>query len=119
MRHSYRVSLLLAAGLCAASAQAFAADAIQDCVDLSGSQQVSRFGGQYVLVADGSDYYRLSVGSSCDGLQLATRFELSTEGQAGRVCPSGTRVKLNKGDCKISKVERIDEAAYTRYSRRS
>lgn len=118
MRHTHRITLLLALGLCAASAQAVAGEAIQECVELSGSQQVSRFGTQYVLVADGDAYYRLSVSSSCDGLQMATRFDVSADGQAGRICPSGTRVKLNKDDCKVSAVERIDETAYARYNKR-
>ncbi|KRC33996.1 MULTISPECIES: hypothetical protein [unclassified Lysobacter] len=118
MRHTHRLSLLIALGLCAISAPALAGDAIQDCVDLSGSQQVSRFGTQYVLVADGDTYYRLSVGSSCDGLPLATRFELSADGQGGRICPTGTRVKTNNANCKINAVERIDAGDYARYTKR-
>ncbi|MEG3788961.1 hypothetical protein V1318_02380 [Lysobacter sp. CCNWLW3] len=118
MRHPHRLALSLAFGLCALSAQALAGEAVQDCVELSGSQQVSRFGSQYVLVADGGSYYRLSVSSSCDGLQMATRFDVAADGQSGRICPSGTRVKLNKDDCKVTAVERIDEAAYARYNKR-
>ncbi|UHQ21509.1 hypothetical protein LVB77_12530 [Lysobacter sp. 5GHs7-4] len=118
MRHPHRLSLLLAIGLSGLSASALAGEALSGCVELSGSQQVSRFGTQYVLVADGSDYYRLGVSSSCDGLQLATRFDISAEGQSGKICPSGTRVKLNKDECKVNSVERIDETAYARYTRR-
>ena len=86
-------------------------------VTLSGNQQISRFGNQYVLVRDGDAYYRLQA-DGCDKLSLATRFELQAESQAGRICPRDTLIETNTGKCKAAKAELIDEATYLRYQRR-
>ena len=114
----FRLLLLSSLAACAMSAQAAApADELAECTNLSGAQQVSRFGNQYIFVRDGDAFYRLHTGN-CDKLALATRFEIFGDSEKGRICPSGTQVKTNTGKCNISRIERIDEATYRRYQRR-
>ena len=118
MRVPYRVSVLLVLMVCAASAQAATGkEAVQACVDLSAAHKVLGYGSQLVLVADGDAHYRLKVDNSCDALATATRFQLSSAGQAGRICPEGTSVKTNDDNCDVTSVERIDARTYSRYLR--
>lgn len=118
MQVPYRASVLLALMVCAASAQATTGgEQVQECVDLSAEHKVNRYGNQFVLVADGDAHYRLNVDNACDGLAMATRFQLSSGGQVGRICPEGTSVKTNDDRCKITSVERIDAKTYSRYVR--
>lgn len=116
MRRTYRISALVLLALCAT--QASAAEPIDGCVDLTGSQQINRYGGKAVLVADGGAFYKLDLGSTCDQLATSTRYTLSSDGAAGRVCPTGTRVRLNSGSCAVRTVERIDQSTYEGYRRR-
>ncbi|MDQ3206743.1 MAG: hypothetical protein M3Q40_09645 [Pseudomonadota bacterium] len=74
-------------------------------------------GSQFVPAQDGDAYYRIDVDPSCDGLALSTRFELSTQGQAGRVCPQDSQVVTNRGGCQVSSVKRIDSRHHARYLR--
>lgn len=117
MRH--RITVLLVLAVVSAGAQAAPkGEAVSDCVDLGAGHVVSRYGSQFVLVADGDARYRVNVDSGCDALGLATRLELSTAGQAGRVCPASTRVKTNEGSCDVESVQRIDAATYARFMRK-
>jgi hypothetical protein len=116
MKAASRIAVFALTTLSAGAAFA-APQAIQECATLSGNQQISRFGNQYVLVRDGDAYYRLQA-DGCDKLSLATRFELQAESQAGRICPRDTLIETNTGKCKAAKAELIDEATYLRYQRR-
>ncbi|QNP40727.1 hypothetical protein [Lysobacter solisilvae (ex Woo and Kim 2020)] len=117
MNAAFRIAALALTSLCAGTAFAAPAQAIQECATLSGNQQISRFGNQYVLVRDGDTYYRLQA-DRCDKLSLATSFELQAESQSGRICPRDTQIETNTGKCKATRAEVIDEATYLRYQRR-
>ncbi len=117
MKGSLRIATFALCALCAGAAQAAAGQALGECTTLSGSQQVSKFGNQYVLVRDGDTYYRLAA-DGCNKLSMATKFQLSAESQPNRICPTQTRVETNAGSCTASKAELIDEATYRRYMRR-
>src|SRR5262245_50254711 len=98
---------LAAAAVCAGTAYAASNEPLKKCVSLSGSQQVSRFGSQYVLVHDGDTYYRLHA-DRCDKLSLATRFALRAESQSDRICPADTQIQTNTGNCTAYKADVID-----------
>lgn len=117
MQAPFRLIILSLLATCAMAAQAAPAEPVQECTSLSGTQQVSRFGNQYVLVRDGDSFYRLHA-DNCDKLALATRLEIQADSQNGQICPKGTRVTTNTGHCAISRIERIDEATFRRYRRR-
>lgn len=119
MQTRFRLPAFFALALCAPVAYAApAGEPVQECVELGGGHKVSRYGSQFVLVEDGDARYRVSVDSDCDVLSLATRIELSTDGEEGRVCPSGSQVKTNNGECSVALVERIDAQTHARYLRR-
>ncbi|GAB3093626.1 hypothetical protein GCM10027159_09510 [Lysobacter terrae] len=108
---------LAAATVCAGTAQAAPSAPLKECVSLSGSQQATRFGSQFVLIHDGDTYYRLHA-DRCDKLSLATRVTVRADSQPDRICPSDTRIETNTGNCIASKVETIDETTYRRYQHR-
>ena len=106
----------LAFAAVAGPAQAASGEPLKECINFSGNHEVSRFGSQYVLVHDGDAYYRLQA-DHCDKLSMATRVTIQTDKQIDRVCPEGTRIETNAGNCRASKAETIDEATWRRYQR--
>lgn len=119
MHTSYRVAALLALAAAATTAHATTGgEPMEECVDLSASHAVHRSGSQYLLVADSEAHYRVEMVDSCGTLPLASRFAISTNGQAGRLCPVGTRVKTNLDSCRVRAVERIDSDTYARLRRK-
>lgn len=113
MHFIHRAAALLALAAVAAAAHAATATTpVEDCVDLHGSHTVHRSGERFLLVADRAAHYRVDLAGSCGTLPLASRFSISTRGQAGRLCPSGTRVKTDLDSCRVAEVVRIDAQTF-------
>ncbi|MGH8083622.1 MAG: hypothetical protein ACREP7_23805 [Lysobacter sp.] len=105
------------AALLSFAASAAYADPIDACVDLSAKPKISRLGDKGVLVKDTDSYYRLNL-RSCYDLSFTQQFQIATEKQKDRLCPTGTRVRTNRDNCEVTQVEKIDEAAYRKYGGR-
>ena len=98
--------LLLAMALAMAPIAAFAGDAITECVDLGDDQEIVRAGGgQQFFLRNGSDHYRVSFQHSCDSILTTPRVDISTQGQANRLCAADTRVKTKRDTCRVASVE--------------
>jgi len=98
--------LLLAMALATVPIAAFAGDAITECVDLGGDQEIVRAGGgQHFFLRNGSDHYRVSFQHSCDSILTTPRVDISTQGQANRLCAADTRVKTKRDTCRVASVE--------------
>ena len=113
------VAFMLAA--CATSAHASQANSrapLADCVNLGEDHQAVRFGTQYVLIENGDAHYRLKFNGSCDALTVATSVEISTDGQANRLCPENSRLTSRTKSCSVRSVDLIDADTYERYKRR-
>lgn len=116
MRMRIRLPIFLL--LLSASLPAIAGEPVEGCVDLGPGHQAYRYGSQFVLVRDGESHYRLGV-DDCGDLTISTRFAFDTEGTAGRLCASGTRVRLKNATCSASSLERIDAGTFARLRKRS
>ncbi|QQP99203.1 hypothetical protein [Lysobacter enzymogenes] len=109
------VALTVASLACAPSAFA---DPLDACVDLGSSHEVRRASGRLAVIKDDDRYYRVSVINGCSDLSNTTRLSVSTEKQAGRLCPSGSTLTTVRDSCDIAAVEKINEGTYKQYTRR-
>ncbi len=91
---------------------------LADCVDLKPGFEMARYGSQYLFIKDGQDHYRLGFAGNCSALTLATQFEISTEKQPNRLCPTETRVTTKRDRCNVREVRPVDAAEYERYARK-
>ena len=119
MSKSLPLALLLLAA-CAASTSASAVEGtpVEGCVELSESHQGMRHGSQFLLVKDGDAHYRVGFGKSCSALTLAGNVSIETDGQANRLCATGTKVSGKRASCTVRTVEAIDADLFNRYKRR-
>ena len=112
--------LLLALALAIVPSAAFAGEAIIDCVDLGTDQEVVRAaGGQQFFLRNGGDHYRVAFQHSCDSILLTPRIDISTEGQANRLCGSGTRVKTSRDTCRVASVETMTAEEFAKRKKRA
>ena len=109
--------LAITGAAAAATPDAPSDSAVSDCVDLGANHEAFRYTNQALLVADGDAHYKLTFGSGCDALMAAATVDIATNGQANRLCPSGTRVSARTYSCAVREVQRITPEAYTRYQR--
>ena len=115
MKKSLPFALLLA--LCAPAAIA-APVPVEGCVDLSANHEGVRYGAKYLLVKDGDAHYRLDFGRSCSAITAAGSITIRAEGEANRICASGTEVDTGRATCNVRKVEAIDAETFARYKKR-
>ena len=108
---------LLSLALCAPAAIA-APVPVEGCVDLSSSHEGMRYGSKYVLIKDGDAHYRLDFGRACSAITASGSITIEAEGEANRICASGTKVDTGRGDCNVRKVEAIDAETFARYKKR-
>ena len=110
--------LLAFAGTAAAVPPADAT--LADCVDLGAGHEAFRFGSQALLVADGDTHYKLSFGGNgCSALMASATVDIATDGEANRLCPSGSRVSARTQSCAVRAVQRISADDYAAYQRRA
>lgn len=104
---------------------AFAANAannasITDCVDLAGNHEIVRSGGaQSMLLRDGQSHYLIGFRGDCASLATASSIQVSSDGTANRLCPTGTKVKTNRATCSVGKVEAIDADQFSALKKRA
>ena len=112
--------LLAIAGVATAATPNVSSDsAMSDCVDLGANHEAFRYTNQALLIADGDTHYKLSFGSGCDALMAASTVDISTDGQANRLCPKGSRVSARTYSCSVRQVQRITADDYAAYQRRA
>lgn len=111
-------AIVVATALFAAAAPALAADPLQECVELSAEHVVRRAGDRAVAIRDGDRYYRAEMRYACNDFGYSNKLEISTDKQAGRLCPQGSKLTTVRDYCAISQVEKIDEQAFKRYVKR-
>lgn len=111
-------AIAIAAALTVTAAPAFAADPLQDCVDLSAQHVVRRAGDAAVAVRDGEQYYRAEMRYGCNDLGYSAKLKISTDKQENRLCPQGSKLTTQRDYCSITRVEKIDEQAFKRYIKR-
>lgn len=111
-------ALAVAAALAAVAAPALAADPLPDCVALSDSHVVRRAGDRAIAIRDADQYYRAEMRYGCSDLGYSAKLEVSTDKQAGRLCPQGSKLTTQRDYCTITQVEKIDEQAFKRYTKR-
>ncbi|MEL1264520.1 hypothetical protein [Pseudoxanthomonas putridarboris] len=112
--------LALALAFAAAPMAAAAGEAITDCVDLGNDQEIVRAaGGQQFFLRNGSDHYRVAFQQSCSSITTTSRIDISTEGQANRLCADDTRVQTNRDTCRVASVETISAEEFTKRKKRS
>ncbi|HZF96675.1 MAG TPA: hypothetical protein VEY92_00235 [Pseudoxanthomonas sp.] len=92
---------------------------ITDCVTIGQDHQILRTGGpQSILLKDGDSHYRVSLQNTCDSLAIASRIDITTEGQANRLCPAGSVLETNRDSCRVSKVATISAEEFATKQRR-
>ncbi|KAF1693189.1 hypothetical protein CSC62_13535 [Pseudoxanthomonas jiangsuensis] len=114
--------LCLAVLLAGAAFAAHAGDkpALEGCVELGAQQEIVRNGGsQAFLLRDGDSHYRVALQGSCDSLAIASSISIIGEGAEGRLCPSGSQIKTNRGKCEVGKVELLDADEFATLKRRA
>jgi hypothetical protein len=73
-----------------------------------------------LLIADGDAHYKVSFGGSgCDALMAAATVDITTDGQANKLCPKGSRVSARTYSCNVRQVQRISAEDYAAYQRRA
>ncbi len=115
---SFLVSALLG---CVVLGNAVAAPkpAIDSCVELASDHRVVRPGGSdQFLLRSGNDHYKVSLGSGCGGLAVASRLIVSTDGRQGRLCPAGSQLETGRDRCDVRQVVPIEAAEFERQQRR-
>ena len=113
------VALALLAG---AAFAASAADNVplSDCVDIGGDQEIVRSGGtQNFILRDGESHYLVGFRGDCSSLTTASSISIVTDDTVDRLCPTGTKVKTNRGTCSVSKVEAIDAQQFANRKKRA
>ena len=112
--------LLLALALAIVPSAAFAGDAVTGCVDLGNDQEIVRAaGGQQFFLRNGSDHYRVAFQHSCDSIMLTPRVDISTDGQANRLCAADTRVKTSRDTCRVASVETMTAEEFAKRKKRA
>ena len=95
--------LLAAAASFAPAAFAAKGEPVTDCVDLGDDQEIVRAGGgQQFFLRNGNEHYRVSFQHSCDSILTTPRVDISTQGQANRLCAADTRVKTKRDTCRVA-----------------
>ena len=115
-------TLCVAALLASTAFAANAADnaSITDCVDLAGNHEIVRSGGaQSMLLRDGQSHYLIGFRGDCASLATASSIQVSSDGTANRLCPTGTKVKTNRATCSVGKVEAIDADQFSALKKRA
>lgn len=112
--------LLFALVLAIAPSAAFAGEAIAGCVDLGNDQEIVRAtGGQQFFLRNGSDHYRVAFQGSCDSIMVTRRIDISTGGQANRLCAADTRVKTARDTCRVASVETMTVEEFAKRKKRA
>ncbi len=112
--------LLFALALAIVPSAAFAGDAVTGCVDLGNDQEIVRAaGGQQFFLRNGSDHYRVAFQHSCDSIMLTPRVDISTDGQANRLCAADTRVKTSRDTCRVASVETMTAEEFAKRKKRA
>ena len=112
--------LLFALALAIVPSAAFAGDAVTGCVDLGNDQEIVRAaGGQQFFLRNGSDHYRVTFQHSCDSILMTPRIDISTGGQANRLCAADTRVKTTRDTCRVASVETMTAEEFAKRKKRS
>ena len=112
--------LALAGAATAATPNASSDTAVSDCVDLSANHEAFRYTNQALLIADGDAHYKVSFGNSgCDALMAASTVDISTNGQANRLCPKGSRISARTYSCSVRQVQCITAEDYAAYQRKA
>lgn len=112
--------LLLALTLAVAPIAAFAGEAVTDCVDLGDDQEIVRAGGgQQFFLRNGNEHYRVSFQHSCDSILTTPRVDISTQGQANRLCAADTRVKTKRDTCRVASVETMTAEEFATRKKRA
>ncbi len=119
MSRSASIALLTALAALASAANASQEnEKLAECIDLPANYEAVRSGSQYLLVKNNDDYFRIDLGSGCNAIALSSVVKISTEGEANRICPTGTRVSSKHSRCDAREIIRIDLDEYKRYARR-
>lgn len=111
--------LAMAGAAAAATPNATSDSAMSDCVDLSANHEAFRYSNQALLIADGDAHYKVSFGSGCDALMAAATVDITTGGQANRLCPKGSRVSARTYSCSVRQVQRISADDYAAYQHKA
>ena len=114
--------LCLAVLLAGAASAAHAGEkpALDGCVELGAQQEIVRNGGsQSFLLRDGDSHYRIALRRSCDSLAIASSVSIIGEGAEGRLCPSGSQIRTNRGKCDVGAVELLDADEFASLKRRA
>ena len=112
--------LLLALTLAVAPIAAFAGEAVTDCVDLGDDQEIVRAGGgQQFFLRNGNEHYRVSFQHSCDSILTTPRVDISTQGQANRLCAADTRVKTKRDTYRVASVETMTAEEFASRKKRA
>lgn len=93
---------------------------VTDCVTLGDRQEVIRNSGPtHFFLRDGDRHYRVEYRQSCSAAAISSKFEISADGQANRLCPGSSRVATNREICRVGKVEQISAEDYAKAARRA
>ncbi|KAF1722731.1 hypothetical protein SAMN06296416_101615 [Pseudoxanthomonas wuyuanensis] len=110
----------LSLALVAGNASAADGTELAECVALGNHQQIVRAGSsEQFYLKDGDNHYRIGLGRGCGSLAIASKIELSTDGNANRLCPSGSKVKTNREICRVDQVTTISAEDFARRQARA
>jgi hypothetical protein len=120
LREPMLAAMIAAAGaLCASPVQASDDSAIEECVDLGTDRALRHNGAQFLYVRDGADHYRVGFSrGKCNPMTTTSKLSLVTEGTDGRLCPTGTSLRVRGISCEVNRVERISGEVYAKRLRR-
>jgi hypothetical protein len=105
--------------LCLSPALASAQEPVTECVSLGGDQEIVRGGdGEEVFLRNGDAHYRLGFSRNCGAVLMTRTITISTDDQADRLCPSGSKVRARQSTCQIATVEAISSEDFAKHKQR-
>lgn len=94
---------------------------LTDCVTLGNQQEIVRTGGggDRFFLKDGDNHYRVAFRRSCGSISTTSKVEISTAGEANRLCPQDTRVETDRDVCEVSEIQPITADEFARRQKRA
>jgi len=112
----FPAALCLALATGAASARD-AGSALDGCVELGSGHSIVRQNDQQFFLKNGEQHYRVALSGACNGLSIASRIQISSDGEENRLCPTGSKIKTNRDTCRIGEVTLVDADEFARRAR--
>lgn len=121
MKTFFHIATALILSACVFSSQAAEQGTpLTDCVTLGDQQEIVRAGGgNRFFLKDGDSHYGVAFRGSCDSISTTSKVEISTAGQANRLCSQDTQVRTDRDICEAGEVQQISADEFARRKKRA